>query len=1799
MSNGQNGTIDYQALLAEYEACKTLCNELREKLNSSVPAEDLEDAIDAKNQLESVNSVLEQKLAAASKKCDELDMLSGDCDDLRADLKAEMARSEHLSKEVAKLTALLGVDKKGQDDESVSEFEIQSAASSPQPATNKRPSICTSEFHIGDTDDEGDERHQLALKLRQCEEERSHAQAELASVKEQNVRMAKQIDELDMLKDHAAELQQSLDEAHAALEAARQQIAALEGEATPEDTRANGHGKHGAHDDYSTESDSSISELQDLNLETEVGLLKSAVADAKNITAEAEADFAEHLEEARSRVQALEEELTEVLSSSATPRKRNTEAWVQDSQPPECETETDISEVSSGAQHLELLDAEIAKMKDHIRITAENDKSMKVAADELLEQQAMLAHDDMPLFAPIQASKLSGEPHLLQREIEILRETNRQLTEELVAINRSKEEVSKWQDMYQQQTEQFTSLQEQLSSTDDVNAARIVELERDLTVAKMNIQTITKRADEEAATCEAVREQLQQAKDERLALLRTMEEECKRAEQLSDECLNHKSTADKYAILLQEAEAKESMLTAQCQELSDVVDSLKTKTDATDSHTVQEMNEDSKKDSEERCRHLSENLKKAHEQCAVQAAKYNDVQKSLNQTISKLQSKVSELKAALSDSTTAKIGLETDLDLTKEDLETATINLRMQTESNEALKARLMKSETNLQNLTSSYNEVNSKLQAAEKEVRSLSGSLADAKMQIKMKDTEVDRLNATIARQASHEEKVKEQLDNIKNTLSVKQSSLETEASEAHSLKIRTIELEGRIGILSAELENAKAAVQASNARVRELQEALAAANEEASQQREQSEIDKATLSREAAIEHETAQEKIEALEHSLKMTREELEDKEEVIAEDKKVKADQLVRISDLVHQNGVAAARIFELEGLLKIEETTNKSVEGSNAALIEAQDELKALKEEMSTLRAELQAAKETTDEMKQNWSTTEDLLTAEKRKVLTLEDSLSAAIARLENSSNSASSVKAELEAAKKDLSFSAFGHSEAATALGAVRKEYEVKLEKATNETVALRKKLATLEGEHHALEAECRRLKECMSNTDVDYSSAVKQRNEAIDELKVRQSKLQDAQIKDAHIIAKLRAELEISEQSRREAAETYKAKIQEADAKLKEAEELSKKAESYQRKIDSSCTEIEALNAKLKITAKELTEANNKVWEIEQQKSDAERQLRKMQTELIAAQRQAQESAGSHESLVLQNNKLKMELEAVDEQVKEAQRRNKRLTDEMHIRSRRESKGQTPTEVASLQSRIRYLESELESRTGKVTPQGDQGQQKAWSSEKLLMQADIDCLKRKCLMLEDKVQSLIEDLREADEAVGDAEDRCREMEEELALRNSTLDISRAVDKSDSTASLPDTAPTNPAWIDLLTVEEARMDDLTGAASRSSAHQLSLCTKLKGMLSNFESRIVQTLQSGSLADAVRTVLRSVQEECKTVAKLIRLAEDSAKKVQERLAADIDPYKAAFVYHLKALKTAPSPWVDPIAKNIIQQHRGRWCGAAELLSDMLVKDTQDLDKVHHNLKLWENLNLSDYNAIKTNTLSGSIELQVQRDDPWPLGEPDSDVHHVERDKENARLRDELRAMQTTVRTLEYQLESAKQPVQSAHKPSGLEDDPFFKTCVLHMYGVDARYRLLLDVRGYLMGALVPIKLPDVSGRAGMRFKKAVWCVMFARLLRGLRKARKEERARVENAPAVAARALMMKKEADVMQTIIVDNGNGIANRTLLEGLQRLRETVTTSKARMDVIEDSFGEDEDASESESNDLDKSNSWEMDD
>eukprot|EP01064_Diplonema_japonicum_P012732 TRINITY_DN2010_c0_g1_i12.p1 TRINITY_DN2010_c0_g1~~TRINITY_DN2010_c0_g1_i12.p1 ORF type:complete len:2378 (+),score=762.15 TRINITY_DN2010_c0_g1_i12:784-7134(+) len=1802
MSNGKdtNGSmLSYEALLASHVQVKQECTFLREKLQqASAGAEQLEDAVDAKNELTNINKILEQKLAVASKKCDELDMITADYDDVRADLTAETARADALSKEIERLQTLINKLEKKHEEESVTEFEIQSANSSPHPVCSKRPSITTSEFYIGDTDDE-DER--LAQKLKHCEEEKARALAELANMKERATSMSKQVDELELLKDHAEELQEDLQDVQSKFEKSQKQVAKLQEQIQQQTapTHTNGHEKQ---DTPSTESESSLgSELDSTNLEAEVDLLKSAFADAKIFTEVAEADLAEHLEEAKSRVQALEDELTDVISQSATPRKKTTEAWLQDALPPyDDETETETSDGSSDVHHLELLDAEIAKMKNHIKTVVQKDRDFETATDELIEQHH---HRMYATETPDTVDVVEVETHVLRHEMITIREANKQLTEELVALNTSKDEANKWRDMYRQQTLQFNELEERLSG-DASHAARLVELEKQLSIAKMDTQTATNLAKEESSARITSLAQVQDMKAEMAEALAAKDIETEKLNVLLEEASYHKSEVNKTLILLNEATKRNEELIAKNTDLLNTVEELKATGTAVDTTPLHDMQDDSTKTIKEKCRHLQESLKKAHEQCTVQSAKYTEVQKHLNEQISNLQSKCATLENTVNDLTSTKIASETELDLTREELQTATLNLKMLTENHASLQTSLRKSEGNLQQATGSLSEATVRAQGSEKVVKELQENLSEMKTQQRMKEAEIQRLNDTIGRQAVHEDRVKEQLETIKDTLSVKQSNLETEAGEAHGLKIKNIELEGRIGVLMTELENNKHYLEESNAKIGHLEEALAAAQNELTNYKVQVEVGNAALNSEASASHAAAQERIRAIEEELKVTNEYLEERDELIEEDKRTKEIQLEKIADLVRENGVATAKIFELEGLLKIEQITNKSVGCDNVAFFETQKELEALREEMSSVRADHLAAMEKSNEMKENWGISENMLASEKQKLREAEHKLDATLARLQNSSTSESTVKAELEAVRKDLYSSAFGQSEAASAASNVKREYESKLSEAVNESVSLRKKLATVEGEYHALQSECRRLEDCTAGKDTDYSTAIRQRDNAISEVKSRLTKVQDSHMEDAHTIAKLRAELEVSEKLRRDADDSFRSKTQDVDNKLRVAEEYNRKAESLQRKIDSSYVEVESLNAKLKVTTAELTDANNKVWEIEQQKSDAERQLRKVQTDLILAERKVQESTGSSEALAHQNSKLRMELEAVDEQVKEAQRRNKKLTDEMHLRSRRDPKGQAPSEITSLQSRVKFLEGEIElSRSGKIVDTS-QTDSKAWPSEKLLLQADIDCLKRKCLMLEDRSQSLTNDLRQADEAVGDAEDRCREAEEELMVlkQNATLESFRRMD-SDSDSSVPSVkhilkneSPVNTAWLELLSVEVARMDDLSSTASTSSTHQLAQCAKLKTMLSSFEGRLIKTLQSGQLPDVVTSALRKVQDEARTIAKLIRFAEDTAKKVQERLAADIKPYSTSFMHHMNSLRTAPSPWTDPIAKAIIQQHRGKWCGAAEALSDMLGHDAQDIDKIQHNLKLWESISLDDHAAVSANTLAGTVDVYAPREDTWPLLTAEDNENS---EKENVRLRDELRSAQSAVQTLESQFNREREresrerdreskererSVQSVHV--SLDEDPFFKTCVLHVHNLDARYRLLLDVRGNLMSALVPCRLPDVSGSPLVRFKKGAMCVVFAISLRRLSRRRKEETAFVEASPVKAARSLLARPAREGKVAHVVSND--IASRTLLEGLQRLRETVTTSKARVDFIEGSLEREDPISETETGD-----------
>ena len=125
--------------------------------------------------------------------------------------------------------------------------------------------------------------------------------------------------------------------------------------------------------------------------------------------------------------------------------------------------------------------------------------------------------------------------------------------------------------------------------------------------------------------------------------------------------------------------------------------------------------------------------------------------------------------------------------------------------------------------------------------------------------------------------------------------------------------------------------------------------------------------------------------------------------------------------------------------------------------------------------------------------------------------------------------------------------------------------------------------------------------------------------------------------------------------------------------------------------------------------------------------------------------------------------------------------------------------------------------------------------------------------------------------------------------------------------------------------------------------------------------------------------------------------QEAAKKARERLSADVGEYKESFVSHVQSLRGCKSPWSDPIGRVLIQQHRGRWCGATQQLAESLLQDTQDLDRLMQRLKLWDSTHLDNAGAVQllkvgnTNThrhSSASLlklhELQVTstRHDPW-------------------------------------------------------------------------------------------------------------------------------------------------------------------------------------------------------------------------
>ena len=1282
------------------------------------------------------------------------------------------------------------------------------------------------------------------------------------------------------LRAQVADLQMSLEVSEEALRQVAQ---------THRTPQQNGHGTPGSAVSTTSESQSSseacvedeTSALMDLHMaEHEISLLKSVFA---TNTTQLEASFAEHEAEERQRIESLRE-LSERLSESNSPRTRKTEEWLNEaSMTMEDDDSESVLSLASDV-HLGFLDKEVDQLNDQLRKTVEHDRELEAEAETLLQAQQAAALSSVGRDVNITGLTFAHHDHEAEHTASVLdslREANVTLAGEVASLyerigsleqtlrqeERSRESAAdehttalrKLDDVQAAlqavQTEKaevetvnadlaakFSQLQRRLESQGSLNEARAVDLEGQV----LQLQSDATRREARLKEFQTLRDRYEELEAAHACAQQNLHTEKQAAAAKEDELSSQVCKLQGDVAAAEEERANEaskganavSMLAA-CKSDTEKHKAARLQAEATCDELVQKLStakarlskqehqvtslevtrSENESVAEQRCRYLEENLEKARNECTAQSKRYMDQLKQLNDNHKELQMRSSSVEAKLGELSSVRIQLETDLKLREEEVKLSNDKLDIQQRRCNEILAERDAAREQVSAHAASLDAVGRDLHDAEIKNNTLTSEVQEKRMSIA-------RLAELEAKHTAHHEAVDAQLQSAKQALSTCEADRKEQADEAHRLRLQLVESEGKCTYLNAEQERLQGQLRTRNASIDSLK----------------GEVD--TLTGDTTTD--VLRKDVANLRKLLADAKEESADRADVIEGHIRVKEQQAARMAELERVNGENAATMSHLRSLLAIEESSRKEAtrQDDEITIKQCNHDLSVTRYELAQAQAELASFKSLSEEMKENWSHSERALTDSKHRVLDLDEEVRALQKQLETHADGTASTTAQLSLAQRELETTQAGQSVANAATEVFKSDLSKRLQDANEEAATLRRRLATAEGEHSALLTTNERLREAATKAECEYASAIEQRDSAAAEARERLTRMQDTHIEDAHTMSGLRAELEVNERTRRDMEERLK--VAGEDDRVAAAVALAaKRSETLQQRLDLSQEEVQVLKQKSDGLASELREAVESLWRCERQKSECEKVMNRWQADALGHERKAKEASLTAETVVSQNIKLQRELEMVDEQVKDAQRRNKRLTDEMQLRSKREPRQDQGENRSLLLSTIKRLEADLESARnsshGGAVPAHDLSAQVGFFSEKLLLTADLESTKRRCATLEARVGVMTADLRTADELISDAEERCRaavrgkeavcqqleEVEGRLAAAEAAPAQPQAA-QAQTQAAVPVEADANTtAWAELLVTEEDRLNDLITAAHNAASYQLTQCEKL------------------------------------------------------------------------------------------------------------------------------------------------------------------------------------------------------------------------------------------------------------------------------------------------------------------------------------------------------------------------------------
>ena len=1167
-----------------------------------------------------------------------------------------------------------------------------------------------------------------------------------------------------------------------------------------------------------------------------------------------------------------------------------------------------------------------------------------------------------------------------------------------------------------------------------------------------------------------------------------------------------------------------------------------------------------------KCESLEHKLQRSRDQISEQATQYGD-------QISDWQRKCSNYEAQAADNSKRCISLDSELRTSEDDRKACQQELIDSEAKHQKLSAALEATQTQLQRSKSELQTVNLQLLETRNNFES---SCADV-IRKTHEHRDLDAKNDVLTEEAKQLSKRFEEEDKKHN-------------DKFESLRVHTDALKIKI----AELEKEKALT------CKHLSEEISLKDEST----------KENLNLKIALDNATRKLGDDEADLLREKLRQSIASHDELIEQNRtmmSVREQHAKEIAELSHNNSVQAAEMARLEGQLEVERTVGSSKMDQEATISinNLRNELKSTKSELNSTDKSLRETQSGLAYSKDGLQDVTIQLARERRRLIDVTEERDTAAHKYEELLTRNTATETQLASLKRDVIAMEQQVRDSEDTGKLIREELSNKLNAVESEAVTLRKNVASKNAAVDTMTAESTRLKDIIKGNDNKYSMALQQRDESSGKVRSQISKLQDSRVDDETVIARLRAELEVKDRAWNESEEHHRVHTVEYEEKLKMFDNLSKEHEQLQKQFAKMKQGNQQSDERIKSALEVERSSVQKFKKSEVVRIELEKQLRKTQTELLSSQRRTAENSEAAETVAAQNIKLKRELEIVDDQVKEAQRRNKRLTDGMQLLSQQQSSsshhGNANVDVSRLLNRIQHLEMELDSKKNIGNGHGNGSRirndvQVTWFSEKLLLTAEIDSQKRKCLMLEDHIEGLQADLRDADEAVSEAQEqareadeRVRELEEELVTavaeainrkesqqlqlqnqhrqsshethhsrRRSAISFSSSSSSSSSESHGKAAQKGSNGWDELLLVEEERLTESCDGAQVAADKQLATCAKLRQALHKLRRNASNAVQhSASISESHRSTLENLAADSQQAGDVIQCLETSARKVQQRVNEALQ-YKEAFTSHVKALRGIKSPWTNPIGKMIIQHHRGKWCGSADALVEAMLRESEESERLMIGVLQWKDVPLMNAEAVEAAELAAPlivdigthIEMGAHCEDIWPpaLEEVNNSVgiQHLttqisELKRDNERLRQRLTSIPTPV----------SQPV--LHPICNPEIEKHFEDAVLHGFHLDAKCKFLSNIKSALTSTLLVTSkpLPSVNSWTH-RFRKAVYMVIATRRLARLRTEAKERVALVRHSPLEALK-LLLKERYSLFEKLQRRGGDqGSATMMLIE-----------------------------------------------